>query len=37
LVNIRKELMFYVEDVGEGHSISEREDVLLVDMGKVLR
>jgi len=37
LVNIRKELMFYVEDVGEGLSISEKEDALLVDMVRALR
>jgi len=37
LVNIRKELMFYVEDVAEEHSTSEKEDALLVDMVKVLR
>jgi len=37
LVNIRKELMFYVEDAEEGLFISEKENALLVDMVKVLR
>jgi len=37
LVNIRKELMFYVEDAGEGHSTSGKEDALLVGTVKVLR
>jgi len=29
--------MSYVEDVGEEHFTSEKEDVLLADMAKVLK
>jgi hypothetical protein len=37
LVNIRKELMFCVEDAEGEHFTSEKEDALLVVMVKVLR
>jgi hypothetical protein len=37
LVNIRKELMFYAEDVEEGLFILEKEDVLLADTARILR
>ena len=37
LVNIRNEVMYYVEDVVEGVFTFETEDVLAVDMERVLK
>ena len=37
MVNIRNEVMYYVEDVVEGVFTFETEDVLHVDMARVLK